>query len=191
MASIETNQDLAHRYPFILNGCLIGDRVSQEKLYNMYSHKMMGVCLWYAKNREEAEEILQDGFVRVFKYLKNFSGKGSFEGWMRKVMVSAALAKYRNKSARVLHIIEFDAEFHDVHQEPSFIYKYDDQILLEYIQSLSPSYRLVFNLYVFEGMKHREIAESLSISQNTSKSNLAHARKILKVAMSLEKEQTQ
>lgn len=143
--------------------------------------------MWYAKNREEAEEILQDGFMRVFKYLKTFAGEGSLEGWMRKIMISAALTKYRNKSAHLRPVIEFDTEMHDMYEEPSFMYEYDEQQLLKLIQALSPAYRLVFNLYVFEGMKHREIAEALSISESTSKSNLADARKILQAAIRLKK----
>lgn len=183
MSLLKTNQDLADSHELILKGCLTGDRVSQQKLYNSYSRKMMGVCMWYAKNREEAEEILQDGFIRVFKYLKSFTGEGSFEGWMRKIMVSAALTKYRNKSAHLRPVIEFNAEMHDIYEEPSFMYAYDEQQLLKLIQTLSPAYRLVFNLYVFEGMKHREIAKSLNISESTSKSNLADARKILQAAL--------
>ena len=167
MSLLKTNQDLADSHELILKGCLTGDRVSQQKLYNSYSRKMMGVCMWYAKNREEAEEILQDGFIRVFKYLKSFTGEGSFEGWMRKIMVSAALTKYRNKSAHLRPVIEFNAEMHDIYEEPSFMYAYDEQQLLKLIQTLSPAYRLVFNLYVFEGMKHREIAKSLNISEST------------------------
>lgn len=183
MSLSKTIQHLAESHELILKGCLTGDRVSQQKLYNTYAHKMMGVCMWYAKNREEAEEILQDGFIRVFKYLKTFTGDGSFEGWMRKIMISAALTKYRNKSTQLRLVVEFDSEFHDIYEEPSFIYQYDEQELLKLIQTLSPAYRLVFNLYVFEGMKHREIAESLKISESTSKSNLADARKILQAAL--------
>ncbi|MBI1781569.1 MAG: sigma-70 family RNA polymerase sigma factor [Sphingobacteriales bacterium] len=148
---------------------------------------MMGVCMWYAKNREEAEEILQDGFMRVFKYMSTFTGEGSFEGWMRKIMVSAALTKYRNKSAQLRPVLEFNSEFHDIYEEPSFITHYDERELVKLIQTLSPAYRLVFNLYVFEGMKHREIAESLNISESTSKSNLADARKILQTALTVKK----
>lgn len=187
MSISETNQQLADDHQLMVKGCLTGDRVSQGKLYNTYCRKMMGVCLWYAKSREEAEEILQDGFMRVFRYLNTYTGEGSFEGWMRKTMVSAALTKYRNKSTHLRPVLEFNTESHDIYEEPAFIYQFDERDLIKLIQTLSPAYRLVFNLYVFEGMKHREIAESLNISESTSKSNLADARKILQAALTVKK----
>ena len=187
MSISEINQHLADGHQLLIKGCIAGDRASQGKLYNNYCRKMMGVCMWYAKNREEAEEILQDGFMRVFKYLNTFTGEGSFEAWMRKIMVSAALTKYRNKSSHLRPVLEFSTEFHDIYEEPTFITQYDERELVKLIQTLSPAYRLVFNLYVFEGMKHREIAVSLNISESTSKSNLADARKILQAALTVKK----
>lgn len=183
MSFHETNQSLADSLELIIKGCIGENRNSQAKLYNLYSRKMLGVCLWYARNREEAEEILQDGFLRVFKYIRTFKGTGSFEGWMRATMVSAALSKYRSKSAKLRPVIEFNEADHDIRQEATFVYDYDEKELLKLIQSLSPAYRLVFNLYVFEGMKHRQIAELLTISEGTSKSNLADARAILRKAL--------
>jgi RNA polymerase sigma-70 factor (ECF subfamily) len=183
MSLHETNQSLADSLELTIKGCIEGDRNSQAKLYNLYSRKMLGVCLWYARNKEEAEEILQDGFLRVFKYIRTFKGEGSFEGWMRAIMVSAALSKYRTKSAKLRPVIEFNSNDHDISQEASFVYDYDEKELLKLIQSLSPAYRLVFNLYVFEGMKHRQIADLLNISEGTSKSNLADARSILRKAL--------
>jgi RNA polymerase sigma factor (sigma-70 family) len=180
MSLHETYQSLAESLELTIKGCIEGDRNSQARLYNLYSRKMLGVCLWYAHNKEEAEEILQDGFLRVFKYIRTFKGEGSFEGWMRAIMVSAALSKYRTKSAKLRPVIELNSAVHDISQEASFIYDYDEKELLKLIQNLSPAYRLVFNLYVFEGMKHRQIADVLSISEGTSKSNLADARSILR-----------
>ncbi|HYM93417.1 MAG TPA: sigma-70 family RNA polymerase sigma factor [Chitinophagaceae bacterium] len=187
MSLMETNQLLAESQHLILKGCLAGDRASQAKLYNMYARKMMGVCMWYAKNKEEAEEILQDGFMRVFTYLHKFRSEGSFEGWIRKTMVSAALSKYRSKSSHLRPVVEFNTDFHDVHEDAAFVSQYDERELVKLIQTLSPVYRLVFNLYVFEGLKHREIAAALNISENTSKSNLADARKILQTALMIKK----
>ena len=147
----------------------------------------MSVCMWYARNREEAEEILQDGFIRVFRYMHTYSRTGSFEGWVRSTMVSAALSKYRNKSARLWVVTEYINNVHDVSEEAAFISKYDEKELVKLVQQLPPGYRMVFNLYVFEGLKHREIAEALKISEGTSKSNLADARKILQRAISVKK----
>lgn len=170
----------------IIKGCIAGERASQARLYNLYARKMMGVCLWYARNREEAEEILQDGFMRVFTYIHKYSGTGSFEGWIRKIMVNAALFRYRNKS-HLRPVIEFDADVHDTAGNVSVISLLDTKELLHLVQSLPPVYRLVFSLHVLEGMKHREIAELLGISEGTSKSNLADARAILKKALTVNK----
>ncbi|HKB43361.1 MAG TPA: RNA polymerase sigma factor [Chitinophagaceae bacterium] len=182
-----SNQLLADSHRLLIKGCIAGDRASQAKLYHAYAGKMMGVCVWYARNREEAEEILQDGFVRVFTYINKFNGKGSFDGWIRRVMVSAAYSKYRSKSARLRPVIELNAEFHDSFTDPVIISQYNEKELIKLVQTLSPAYRMVFNLYVFEGMKHREIAEALNISEGTSKSNLADARKILQAALKVKK----
>ena len=183
MSMQQTIHNLADSHELILRGCIAGDRSSQFKLYHLYAKKMMGVCMWYANNREEAEEILQDGFMRVFKYLDTYSGEGSFEGWMRKVMVNAALSKYRNKSSHLSIVTEYNSDEHDIVEESSFISRFDEKELVKLVQTLSPAYRLVFNLYVFEGLKHREIAASLNISEGTSKSNLSDARKILQAVL--------
>ena len=187
MSLLETDQHLAEGQHFIIKGCLSGDRASQAKLYNLYARKMMGVCMWYAKNREEAEEILQDGFMRVFSYLHKFRGEGSFEGWIRAIMVSAALSRYRNKSSHLRPVVQFDSNYHEMSEDAGFISQYDEKELVKLVQTLTPAYRMVFNLYVFEGMKHREIAEALKISEGTSKSNLADARKILQAALTIKK----
>jgi RNA polymerase sigma-70 factor (ECF subfamily) len=182
MSLEETYPILPDGQQLIIKGCIAGERASQQKLYDLYARKMMGVCLWYARSREEAEEILQDGFMRVFTYLHTFSGEGSFEGWVRKIMVNAALFKYRNKS-QLRAVVEYNAETHDVEETASIIEVLDAKELVKLVQTLTPGYRMVFNLYVLEGMKHREIAEILGISEGTSKSNLADARVILQKAL--------
>lgn len=187
MSLVEINQHLSDDLPLLIKGCISGDRASQAKLYSLYARKMMGVCMWYARNREEAEEILQDGFMRVFTYIKKFSGEGSFEGWIRTTMVSAALSKYRNKSYHLRPVVQFDSDTHEVAEEARFASQYDEKELVKLVQILTPAYRMVFNLYVFEGMKHREIAEALKISEGTSKRNLADARKILQTALTVKK----
>lgn len=187
ISMIESNHNLPDSHQVILKGCIAGDRASQSKLYHLHAGKMMGVCMWYARNREEAEEILQDGFIRVFKYIHTYSADGSFEGWIRKIMVNAALFKYRNKSAYLKVVTEFNPEVHDIPVEASFISRFDEKELVKLVQTLPPAYRMVFNLYVFEGFKHREIAEVLKVSEGTSKSNLADARKILQAALTIKK----
>ena len=167
----------------IIKGCIAGDRSAQAQLYNLYARKMMGVCSWYAHNKEEAEEILQDGFMRVFNYIHKFNGTGSFEGWMRRIMVNAALLKYRSKLSHLRPVIEFNPDRHDASDNVSVIERLEVKELVSIVQCLTPAYRMVFSLFVLEGMKHREIAELLGISEGTSKSNLAAARVILQKAL--------
>jgi len=141
---------------------------------------MMGICLWYAKNKQEAEEILQDGFMLIFNNIKQYAGTGSFEGWMRKIMVNAALMNYRSKKSNIMHaVVEYDAALHDIKELPAANSLLEEKELLMLVQSLTPVYRMVFNLYIFEGLKHHEIAAKLGISEGTSKSNLSDARTIL------------
>jgi RNA polymerase sigma factor (sigma-70 family) len=166
----------------LLNACLKGHRSAQKRLYELFARKMMGTCLWYARNREEAEEILQDGFMRVFTYLKGYKGEGSLEGWIKKIMINIALTRYRNKT-KSMHVVELNPDRHERTDDFINYGRYDEQLLLKLVQTLSPRYRMVFNLYVFEGMKHREIAELLHISEGTSKSNLSEARIILQRAL--------
>jgi RNA polymerase sigma factor (sigma-70 family) len=167
----------------IINSCLKGDRQAQNNLYNRFVKKMFAVCMRYSKNREEAEEILQEGFMRVFDNLSQFRFSGSFEGWIRKIMVNCCLQKYRAKT-HIRPVVNLeDISVADVGYE-DVISRIGKKELLAMVQHLPPAYRLVFNLYVFEGMKHREIATQLNISEGTSKSNLSDARRLLQKAVS-------
>jgi RNA polymerase sigma factor (sigma-70 family) len=179
----ETNSNLPDSEQQLIKGCIAGDRAFQTKLYDLFAARMMGVCLRYANNREEAEEILQEGFLRVFTYIGKFKGSGSFEGWIRKIMVNCALFRYRNKSNIKSVIIRLDATCYEAVSETDIVSNLEAKELLSLIQSLPAGYRMVFNLYVFEGYKHREIAEALEISEGTSKSNLSDARAFLKKAL--------
>lgn len=166
----------------LIQYCIDGDRQSQNQLYKQFAPRMFAICLRYSKNREEAEEIVQEGFFQVFKSLKNFQHKGSFEGWMQKIVVYCAIQHYRNKSKLhpVVNIEKAEVEQSDTEDVFAQLSKKE---LLKMVQALSPAYRMVFNLYVFEGMKHREIAELLNISEGTSKSNLFDAKAILQRAV--------
>ncbi len=166
----------------LVKGCIASERSSQSKLYNLYAAKMLAVCMRYAKSREEGEDILQEGFMRVFTYIKQFKGEGSLEGWIRKIMVNCALSRYKSK----IHLkpaIELNIEQCNTPDDADIITNINAKELLKLVQSLTPAYRIVFNLYVFEGMKHREIAEMLGISEGTSKSNLSDARGVLQKAL--------
>lgn len=166
----------------LIKACLAGERTSQTRLYNIYAPKMLVVCLRYAKDKSEAEEIMLEGFMRVFTYLKKFTNKGSLEGWIRKIMVNCALARYRNK-VHLVPLVEFNKDHEIKADSKDIVADMNTKELLKLIQQLTPAYRIVFNLYVFEGYKHIEIAGLLGISEGTSKSNLSDARKMLQKAL--------
>ena len=161
----------------IIYKCREENSGAQTALYRLFSSKMYGVCLRYAKDSAEAEDLLQEGFVRVFTKIRQFEFKGSFEGWMRRIMVNTALEKFR-KQDRLYPIEEMN-----IYESTEWV---DDTIssitaddLMRIIQELPPQYRLVFNLFAIEGYSHTEIGEMISISEGTSKSNLSRARAIL------------
>lgn len=166
----------------LIHGCIKGHRYAQSQLYELFAPRMFVVCLRYSKNKEEAEEILQEGFMKVFTFLHQFNFEGSFEGWIRKIMVNCALQKYRSK-ARLHAVVDIETNQQQIAEAENIIAQIGTKELLKMVQQLPPGYRLVFNLYVFEGMKHREIAGHLGISEGTSKSNLSDARAILQKAV--------
>ncbi len=166
----------------LIQGCIKGDRFSQSRLYTLFASKMLVVCLRYSKNKEEAEEILQEGFMRVFTFIQQYNSTGSFEGWVRKIMVNCALQKFRIKST--LHaVVDIESVKPESFASEDIISNISAKELLQMVQVLPPACKMVFNLYVFEGMKHREIAGLLGISEGTSKSNLSDARVILQKAI--------
>jgi RNA polymerase sigma-70 factor (ECF subfamily) len=168
----------------LIDGCIKGNRHSQTQLYNVLMQRMFGVCLRYCNNPQEAEEVLQEGFMKVFEFIHQYKFEGAFEGWVRKIMVNCALQKYRRKQ-QLRPVVDIDAtEVGDTGHE-EIISRIGTKELLKMVQQLPPAYRLVFNLYVFEGMKHREIAGLLNISEGTSKSNLSDARFLLQKAVKL------
>lgn len=160
----------------IIEGCIRGQRSSQEKLYRMYSSKMFGVCLRYSSNYEEAKDVLHDGFIKIFEKVKQFGKRGSFEGWLRRIMINTALERYRKSNLTIT--LEQLPEIKDDEEDNETIYLPLNE-LLDFVLKLPPKYKMVFNLYVFENMTHKEIAESLGISEGTSKSDLSRARNIL------------
>jgi len=166
----------------LIQGCIKGHRYAQSQLYELFAPRMLAVCLRYSKNKEEAEEILQEGFMKVYTFLHQFNFEGSFEGWIRKIMVNCALQKYRSK-ARLHAVVDIENNQQEIAEAENVIAQIGTKELLKMVQQLPPGYRLVFNLYVFEGMKHREIAGHLGISEGTSKSNLYDARAILQKAV--------
>lgn len=140
---------------------------------------MFAVCLRYAQNRQDAEDIFQEGFVKVFNGLENFRYEGSFEGWMKRIFMYTAIQKYR-EAAKNLQVDDPEPHLqHIVEEELTPQSPIKEVVLMEVINLLPPRYKIVFNMYAIEGCSHAEIAEALTISVNTSKSNLSRARTIL------------
>lgn len=161
----------------IIKGCIAGKRSCQEELYRIFSGKMFGLCLQYASSYEDAKDIMQEGFIKVFGKLKQYDGRGSFEGWIRRIMINTALEKYRSQLFMYpVNQVKMDR---DEFQYEHIIEKLTAKDLIRMVQSLPPRYRMVFNMYAIEGYSHREIGKIMGISTGTSKSNLSRARGIL------------
>lgn len=161
----------------LLEGCIRGDRRFQRGLYDRFASKMYGVCLRYAANAEEAEDILQEGFIKVFRKLDSFRSEGSFEGWIRRIFVNTAIEHYRKKV--YLQPITDQEETTIEGKYLSVLDSLAEKDIINLVQQLSPGYRTVFNMYVVEGYTHKQIAEQLGISEGTSKSQLSRAKQIL------------
>lgn len=162
----------------IISGCLKGKRASQKLLYKKYAPIMYGVCQRYFASGDQAEDALQEGFIKVFTKLGDYRGEGSFEGWIRRIMVTTSLNYFRNNKR-----FYFQADIDQVPEEMDNCKFQPDQFtredLLKTLRSLPDGYRTVFNLYEIEGFNHKEIAEMCEFSVNTSKSQLSKARKML------------
>lgn len=163
----------------LIEGCLSQDKKAQRMLYSKYASTMFGICLRYCKRRAEAEDILQEAFVKIFTNMKTYRSEGSFEGWLKRIVVNTALNYYKSQLKRCFD--EPIDENRDMQIATESIYGSDisAEELLKLINSLADGYRVVFNLYAVEGYSHKEIASMLNISENTSKSQLSRARAIL------------
>ena len=166
----------------ILKGCREGKRSAQKQLYEKYASVMLAICLRYSKNRDEAEDLIQEGFLKIFQNINTFRNHGSLEGWIKRIMINHALDHYKKNRK-----IPFTEDVEDINETE--ILSYDEEVeyiepvpaetLLAMIQSLPEGYRMVFNLYVFEEYSHKEIAEAMNFSENTSKTQLMKARRQL------------
>jgi RNA polymerase sigma-70 factor (ECF subfamily) len=161
----------------IIEGCVKGERKFQEILYHTFSSKMFSVCMRYANEYAGAEDLLQDGFVKVFKNIEKFRGEGSFEGWIRRIFVNNSIEHYRKKSN--LYVVQETEALSYEYYDDNALQKLMKEDLVKIIQSLSTGYRTIFNLYVVEGYSHKEIGEMMGITEGTSKSQLARARYLL------------
>ncbi|WP_417884662.1 RNA polymerase sigma factor [Zunongwangia sp.] len=162
----------------LIKNCKKQNSKAQEQLYRLYSSKMFGLCLKYSDSYQQAEDNLHDGFMTIFEKIDQYKHKGSFEGWMKRIMINTVLQKYRNNKVYSLN--------NEEQLEEEVTVNYDEEnvsldYLLQIVQELPDRYREVFNLYVLDGYSHKEISTLLKISEGTSKSNLSRARLLLKV----------
>ncbi len=170
----------------LIKGCLEGDRKAQQAVYKLLYGKMKVVCMRYTRDTDQALDVLQEGFIKVFQNMERYSGAGSFEGWVRRIMVNLSIDRFRKQKNDFLllngstSIEDFEDVVEDESDVESVDYDFTPEQILEAMQQLSPAYKTVFNLYVFENYTHQDIAEALSISIGTSKSNFAKAKRNMK-----------
>lgn len=170
----------------LIDGCLKGDRRSQQAIHKLFYGKMKAVCMRYTRDSDQAMDVLQEGFLKVFNNLEKYTGVGTFEGWMRRIMVNLSIDRFR----RLKHDLVLLGEQNDIENwsggtdeesddsdENEEIYDITPEQIIDAMQQLTPAYRTVFNLYVYEDYTHQDIAEALGISVGTSKSNYAKAKK--------------
>jgi RNA polymerase sigma-70 factor (ECF subfamily) len=168
----------------LVESCIKGERKSQQIFYQTFYGRMLVVCMRYSDNREEAKDILHDGFIKVFASLKDFEFKGSLEGWVKRIVTNTAIDALRKKRNFFVELEDnrnydnITDDFHENEEYEQFV-QIKVEVIMQLIQKLSPVYKTVFNLYVFEELSHKEIAEQLNINIGTSKSNFAKAKRNL------------
>ena len=172
----------------LIIACKKQDRFAQKTLYEKYSPIMMSVCMRYCGNEETARDLLHDGFIKIFTHIGSYSGKGSFEGWMRRIFVNLALEDFRKEKKKNRFLEEYTYLITNDYESPE-----DDLLnigdipreeVMELIKSLPPGYRTVFNLFIFEDMSHKEIAEQLGINEAGSRSQFYRAKSLLRKKIS-------
>jgi RNA polymerase sigma-70 factor (ECF subfamily) len=176
----------------IIKGCKKGKQHAFSLLYEKYANVLMLVCLRYSRNKAEAQDVLQEGFIKVFQKIKSFEGRGSFEGWLKRIMVNTAINYYKaNKKYHFQEEVDANNNQLAVYDSGDDMVEIDHpvkpEILMRMINELPYGYRMVFNMYVFDGLTHKEIAEDMGVTESTSKSQLSKARKFLR--KKIEKEQ--
>ena len=163
----------------IIVGCINNKPLAQKALYARYAYKMMGVCLRYAQSREEAEDILQDAFIKIFTRIKSYKGEGSFEGWIRRIVVTTAIDSYNQQKKALNQTTYDDVPEAQEYGSQDIISQLSAEELMQTMSRLPDGYRMVMNLYAIEGYSHKEIGDMLHISEGTSKSQLSKGRKML------------
>ncbi len=167
----------------LIKGCLAGKRYFQTLLYQKYARSLFAVCLRYSRNTSEAEDLLQESFIKIYTSLKNYRGEGPLGAWLTRIVINTALTRYRKEKQMIT--IELEEIPETAEEEPnedflSYLSKEHCNKILQFIQELPQGYRQVFNLYLFEGYNHKEIAQMLGISESTSRTQLHKAKLYLK-----------
>ena len=166
----------------LVENCIKGDPKAQRMLFDKFASKMLGVCMRYTKNTEQAEDVLQDGFVKVFTKLDHFKGGGSLEGWIRRIMVNTALDEIRRNVKFQKNVAVDDVDY-KLDTNAYIIEGLQSEDLLKLINDMPDGYKVVFNMFAIEGYSHKEIANQLGVSENTSKSQYSRARAYLKTKL--------
>jgi RNA polymerase sigma factor (sigma-70 family) len=164
----------------LIKECLAANAEAQKELYERFAPKFWPVCLRFAKNQMSAEDIMQEGLIRIFRYLEFFKGEGSFEVWMRRIMVNTAINYYK-KNLKQNDEKDIDSVFNLSNSDVDAVSKMTAEEILAVVQTLPDGYRTIFNLHIMEGYPHKEIAEMLGVTESTSKSQLSRARAILQI----------
>lgn len=170
----------------LIDGCKARNPLSQRQLYEKYSRKMMGVCMRYTNNRDEAEDVLQDGFVKVFEKISSFQSQGSFEGWLRRIFVNTALDNIRKNKENNL-LADIDQVGYSLDAGTNVESDFNAGELLEILNKIPAGYKVVFNMFVIEGYSHKEIADELGVSESTSKTQFLRAKAYLMKVMQKQK----
>jgi RNA polymerase sigma-70 factor (ECF subfamily) len=166
----------------LIKKCTCGDLLAQKTFYEKFAGKMFGVCLRYMNGDDEAQDVLQDGFIKVFDNLDRYQKKGSLEGWVRRIIVNTALDQIR-KNKKFVDNVDADSVSYMLEDKVYIVEELEAEDLLKIINRLPVGYRVVFNLFAIEGYSHKEIAEKLDITESTSKSQYSRARKILRTVL--------
>jgi len=162
----------------LIDGCIKRDRKAQKALYNKYSNRMLAVCLRYVGDMEDARDLLQEGFIKLFANLHQYTGGGSFDGWVRKIFVNCALERLRQQDVLRNAVDINDTDYADIPDETA-VSQLSAEEIMAYVQSLPDGFRTVFNMFAIEGYSHKEIGQKLNITESTSRSQYMRARKIL------------
>jgi len=173
MTETSTNSDT-----FLIQNCINGDRRSQKAMYEQFAPKMFAICLKYVKNQMDAEDVLQDGFVKLFNNLHKFRGEGSFDGWVRRIFVNSAIEQLRKRNPNITETEGLENKIKD--KQCNALDGLYEKDLINTSMKLSEGYRTVFNLYAVEGFSHKEIGQKLGITESTSKSQFSRAKAILR-----------